>query len=728
MGNAPEASELLLERLKLVGEVTDKINRGRGLDEVFQSLYEELGRLIPCNRLSIGFLQPDGHTLVLGPVQTDEKIFLATGYHESIDGSSLKPLIEKGETRIINDLEEYLERKPKSRSTRLIVREGMKSSLTVPLIVADRRVGVMWFSSRSRSAYVAEHEAFMRIIAGHVAILIEKGQLVSRLEADNKELAEANKLKASFVERLKEEVDRQTLALQRSEQKQKILLGIAKAIHSTLDLAEVFRTLVQTLRPVLQFDRTSILMLSDHDRILRFRELEPPDREFLGRDSLIPVEGSAAGQAIRDGRPLYTPDLEAGTPLYEDGFLLRAGIRSRVVIPLFVQRRPIGTFNLASNKRNPFSEDDLDFLSQLAEQVSVAVANSEAYRQVEQLKNRLQDENVQLREVMTRSPQLSELVGESGAWKKVLRQVEMVAATDASVLIRGETGTGKELIARAIHRLSPRSEKPFVAINCAALSPDLVASELFGHEKGAFTGAAQLKLGRLELADQGTLFLDEVAELPGEMQVKLLRVLQEREFERVGGTKTLKVNVRLIAATNRDLERARAEGTFRDDLYFRLNVFPIHVPPLRERKEDIEPLILYFLHRYAHKVNKTFDRVDRRAIERCLQYHWPGNVRELENLVERSVIVSPGPVLLMDPLLEADALSRDLAPLPTLKDTVKAQLVQALRLTRGKIYGKDGAAALLGLKPSTLQMRLRKLGLNRKVIGGLEHPGPGRAP
>ncbi len=711
-------SELLLQRLRLVGEITDKINRGRGLDEVFQSLYKELASLIPCNRLSIGFLQEDGHTLVLGPVQSDGKITLATGYHESIEGSSLKPLIEKGETRVINDLEEYLTQKPNSRSTKLIVKEGMKSSLTVPLIVTDRRVGVMWFSSRNRDAYSTEHESFMRMIAGHIAIIIEKGQMVSRLEADNKELAEANKLKASFVERLKEEVDRQTQALQRSQQKQQILLGIAKAIHSTLDLAEVFRTLVQTLRPVLWFDRASILMLSDNDRVLRFRELDPPEREFLGRDSLIPAEGSAAGQAIRDGRPLYTPDLKAGTPFYEDSFLLRAGIRSRVAIPLFVQRRPIGTFNLASNKPNQCSEDDLDFLSQLAEQISVAVANSEAYLQIEQLKNRLQDENVQLREVITRSPQLSDLIGESVPWKKVLRQIEMVAATDASVLIRGETGTGKELIARAVHRLSPRSEKPFVAINCAALSPELIASELFGHEKGAFTGAVQRKLGRLELADQGTLFLDEVAELPGDMQVKLLRVLQEREFERVGGTQTLKVNVRLVAATNRDLERARADGTFRDDLYFRLNVFPIHVPPLRERKEDIEPLITYFLRRYAHKVNKTFDRVDRRAIERCLQYHWPGNIRELENLVERSVIVNPGPVFLMDPLLEPDALSRDLAPLPTLKDTIKAQLVQALRITRGKIYGKDGAAALLGLKPSTLQMRLRKLGLNRKELAG----------
>ncbi len=719
MKNKTTISEHLLQRLKLIEKVTEKINQGKGLDDVFQTLYKELGRLIPCNRLSIGFLKEDGHTLVLGPVQNDGKIILATGYHESIEGSSLKPLIEKGETRIINDLEEYLTRKPSSQSTKLIVKEGMKSSLTIPLVVADRRIGVMWFSSRSRDAYSAEHESFMRMIAGHIAIIIEKGQLVSRLEADNKELAEANTLKASFVERLEKEVDRQTQTLKRSQQKLQILLEIAKAIHSTLNLAEVFRTLVHSLRPVLSFDRASILMLSDNDRVLRFRELDPPERELLGRDSIIPAEGSAAGQAIRSGRPLYTSDLQVGTPFYEDSFLLRAGIRSRVAVPLFVQRRPIGTFNLASNTPNQFSEDDLNFLSQLTEQISVAVANSEAYLQIEQLKNRLQDENVQLREVMTRSPELTELVGESPAWKKVLRQVEMVAATDASVLIRGETGTGKELIARAIHRLSSRSEKPFVTINCAALSPELIASELFGHEKGAFTGAVQRKLGRIELADQGTLFLDEVAELPTDMQVKLLRVLQEREFERVGGTQTLKVNVRLISATNRDLERARTDGTFRDDLYFRLNVFPIHVPSLRERKEDIEPLIMYFLRRYAHKVNKTFDRVDRRTIERCLQYHWAGNVRELENLVERSVIINSGPVLSMDPLLEVESLSGELVPLPTLKDIIKTQLVQALRITRGKIYGKDGAAALLGLKPSTLQMKLKKLGLNRKELPDL---------
>ena len=322
--------------------------------------------------------------------------------------------------------------------------------------------------------------------------------------------------------------------------------------------------------------------------------------------------------------------------------------------------------------------------------------------------------------MISRSRQLSELVGDSSGWRNVLQQIEMVAPTDSTVLVRGETGTGKELIARAVHRLSSRRDKPFIAINCATLSPELIASELFGHEMGAFTGAVKRKLGRLELASGGTFFLDEVAELPVEMQGKLLRVLEEREFERVGGTKTIRVDVRLIAATNRDLDAARAERRFRDDLYFRLNVFPIRVTPLRERKDDIEPLLMYFLRRYAQKADKKFEQVDRRTIERCLLYPWPGIVRELENLVERSVILCPGPVFSMDPLLDADALARAPSRVPRFDEAVREHLIHVLEMTRGKIYGPGGAAEMLGLKPSTLQAKLKKLGLNRREVAGIQ--------
>ena len=516
----------LLTQLRLVGEITEKINRGSNFEAIFQGLQDELSSIIPAHRIAIGFLHPDGKTLILGPVKSDGKILLATGYKEPLDGTSLRPLIERGETRILADLEAYLARKPNSRATACLVQEGMRSSLTVPLVMGGKPLGVLWFSSRQKNAYRPEHETFMRLIAGQLAILMEKGRLLSRLQADQRSLAEAR-----------------------------------------------------------------------------------------------------------------------------------------------------------------------------------------------QLKVRLEDENWELREAIS-GPLQHELIGTSPPWLKTLQKVELVAAAAATVLIRGETGTGKELIARAIHRLSPRREQPFVALNCGALAPELIASELFGHEQGAFTGALRRKLGRIELAAHGTLFLDEVGDLPGALQVQLLRVLQEREFERVGGTQTLKADVRVIAATNQDLERARTAGRFRDDLYFRLNVFPLRVPPLRERKEDLEPLLLHFLRRYAAKSKKVFHGVERRSIEQCWNYHWPGNVRELENLVERAVILCRGPLLSFDPLLEAGAEAPSSARGQALDEIINAHLALVLRQTKGKIYGLSGAARLLGLKPSTLQAKLKKYGLQRKEFSG----------
>jgi transcriptional regulator with GAF, ATPase, and Fis domain len=300
----------------------------------------------------------------------------------------------------------------------------------------------------------------------------------------------------------------------------------------------------------------------------------------------------------------------------------------------------------------------------------------------------------------------------AAAWNAVLRAVDLVAPTDSTVLLRGETGTGKEVVAREIHAKSRRAAGPFVAVNCGALSPELVASELFGHERGAFTGAADRRPGRVERASKGTLFLDEIGELPGELQVKLLRFLQEREFERVGGTETLRADVRVVAATNRDLEKLRVDGAFRDDLYYRLNVFPVRLPPLRERKEDVEPLLRLFLDRTSRKAGKRFGHVDVQSIERCLEYPWPGNVRELENLVERAVILCPEPVFSLNPFAQAEAAAPGTA-FTTLDALIRAHVVRALKLCGGKIYGTDGAARLLGLKPSTLQSKMLRLGITR---------------
>jgi formate hydrogenlyase transcriptional activator len=283
---------------------------------------------------------------------------------------------------------------------------------------------------------------------------------------------------------------------------------------------------------------------------------------------------------------------------------------------------------------------------------------------------------------------------------------------DATVLLRGETGTGKEVAARAIHRLSPRRDRPFVAVNCGTLAGELVASDLFGHERGAFTGALERRPGSVERAGGGTLFLDEIGDLAGEIQVRLLRFLQERRFERVGGTETLEADVRVVAATNRDLERLRAEGRFRDDLYYRLNVFPIRLPPLRERREDVEPLLEHFVALHARKAGKRFGHIDRQSLRRCQEYPWPGNVRELENLVERAVILCPEPVFTLNPFAQAEASAPGSAQ-TSLHAVVRAHIVRVLKLCNGRIYGEEGAARLLGLRPSTLQSKLKRLGIDR---------------
>jgi len=307
------------------------------------------------------------------------------------------------------------------------------------------------------------------------------------------------------------------------------------------------------------------------------------------------------------------------------------------------------------------------------------------------------------------------LVGQSRGWQQVLKDAALVGPTETTVLVGGETGTGKELVARAVHQESPRRKGPFVPVNCGLLSGELLASELFGHERGAFTGALQRKPGRVERAAGGTLFLDEIGDLPGDLQVRLLRFLQGKEFERVGGTQTLAADVRVVAATNRDLNHLREEGRFRDDLYFRLNVFPIRIPPLRDRREDIEPLLRHFVGVYSRKIGKRFATIDRQSVLRCEEYPWPGNVRELENLVERSVILSPEPVFFLNPFAQAEATAPG-APATTLETLIRAHIVRALKLCGGRIYGPEGAARLLGLKPSTLQSKLKRLGIDRDRV------------
>jgi formate hydrogenlyase transcriptional activator len=407
------------------------------------------------------------------------------------------------------------------------------------------------------------------------------------------------------------------------------------------------------------------------------------------------------------------PDWRSESRFAERALLLQTGMLSTVSVPLLTAGRAIGVLHVGSREANKYTAEDAEFLQALAGQVALAIENMLAYEEIARLKARLEEENVYLREEALSGGGLEGIIGESRTIRRVKQAVTTVAETDATVLITGETGTGKELVARAIHEGSPRRGRTLVKVNCAALPASLIESELFGHERGAFTGALARKLGRFELADRGTLFLDEVGDLPLELQAKLLRVLQEGEFERVGGVQTLKVNVRVVAATNQDLEKAVESGRFRADLYYRLNVFPITVPPLRERKEDIPVLARHLVIRNAARLGKRIDEVRKRDLEALVAYGWPGNVRELENVVERAVILTRGPALELGDCLPVAAPAPPRSCGATLAEVEHVHIIEALRSTRGRVSGPRGAARLLGIKPTTLEARIRRLGIQK---------------
>jgi formate hydrogenlyase transcriptional activator len=400
------------------------------------------------------------------------------------------------------------------------------------------------------------------------------------------------------------------------------------------------------------------------------------------------------------------------------------GINSVAGLPLLSRGRVLGTLGVGSSRETAFTEDDLTFLGQVASQIAIAVENASAYGEISQLKDRLAQENVYLESEIRSELLFEEIVGKSEALRYVLREIETVAPTDSTVLIYGETGTGKELIARAVHNLSSRKSNAFVKLNCAAIPTGLLESELFGHEKGAFTGAIMQRIGRFEVAHRGTIFLDEIGEIPLELQPKLLRVLQEREFERLGSTRTLRTDARLIAATNRDLKAMVEEKKFRSDLYYRLNVFPIRVPPLRERPEDIPLLVRHFVQQFSRRNNRVISTIPSETMEALVRYHWPGNVRELQNVIERAVIISKGTMLNV-PLagLQGDASSRASHPTNNpapaeskslqnvLDQTEQFEILRALEASNGIIAGPAGAAARLGVKRSTLQIRMQRLGI-----------------
>jgi formate hydrogenlyase transcriptional activator len=432
----------------------------------------------------------------------------------------------------------------------------------------------------------------------------------------------------------------------------------------------------------------------------------------------INPEGMPSAEALATGKPVVVPNVElASYPSPEYRRFVEMGCKSACSVPLVTRNGTLGTLEIARTTGDVWTDEDVDFLVQVARQIAIAVENALSYRQLREMKERLATEKLYLEDEIRLDYNNGNMVGEGAAFQSVLKGVQIVAPTDATVLILGETGTGKELVARAIHELSSRSRRSFVKVNCAAIPASLIESELFGHEKGSFTGAVAQKIGRFELAHQGTLFLDEIGELPLELQPKLLRAIQDQEFERVGGNRTVRTDVRFVAATNRDLKAMIDENRFRADLYYRLHVFPLNVPPLRERREDIPLLTRYFVQKHAQRMERKVERIPRHALEALTNYDWPGNIRELQNVIERSVILSTGPELrvAMPEMVGRSSPIAHRGPASDISEAAeRARILQALKEAKGIVAGPDGAAARLGLKRTTLQSRMRKYNIGRR--------------
>jgi formate hydrogenlyase transcriptional activator len=550
---------------------------------------------------------------------------------------------------------------------------GLRSLCALPLSTAHRKLGSLVFASHLDDAYSPQDQRFLSVVANQIAVALDDARAQARL---------------------------------------RLLLDITNRIVTKLELRDLLREVVASVRHFLQCDTVGVVLPDPDDGELRRYAVD-----HAGYEMSVGPASERTKTVFRTGKPLFaTKEEVAADP---QGLL---AILSLYLYPLIVRGRVLGVLGFGTSRENAFAEDDLSFFSQVANQIALAVENSLAYGQVSELKDKLAKQNVYLESEIRSELHFEEIVGNSEPLRRVLQDIETVAPADSTVLIYGETGTGKELIARALHNLSSRKSNAFVKLNCAAIPTGLLESELFGHEKGAFTGAITQRVGRFELANRGTIFLDEVGEIPLELQPKLLRVLQEREFERLGSTRTMRTDARLIAATNRDLKAMAEEQRFRSDLYYRLNVFPIRVPALRERKEDIPQLVRHFVKEFSRRNQRVIDTIPSETMQTLVRYHWPGNIRELQNVIERAVIISRGPVLNVALAELAPEMPSTTGRVVTatksavheglqkmLEETERNQILLALEEANGVVAGPNGAAARLGVKRSTLQLRMQKL-------------------
>ncbi len=678
------SSVLSTDRLyKTLLSVAEVIAVNRDLPALFEALARHIPQVVHVDFLALALHHPERQIIQDYIIQANVPADIEGKKEWSIDSHPAGTVVQSQEPVLVSDLT-IDQRYPDVFS--YMRKDRVKSLCALPLTTAVRPLGALIFASREKGTYRESDVDFLSQMAKHIAVAIDN---------------------VLHVQELTKERDCSRL-----------LLEVNNAVVSNLELDELFSSICTSLRRVIPHQITSLYRYLPETHSFTRHVLDASSTKgVLQPGESIGFDELPAGQAVYNRAAIVMNEAELKdnqSPTAQQ--LLAEGMKTCFYAPLVVRDEVIGTLNMASSQEGVFSEEASELLMQVVKQIAIAFDNALAYEKIQTLKEELAQENVYLKEEIRTEQNFEDIIGESAELKEVLQQLEIVAPTDSTVLIQGETGTGKELIARALHQLSSRKERAFVKLNCAAIPTGLLESELFGHEKGAFTGAIATKVGRFELAHRGTIFLDEVGEIPLELQSKLLRVLQEQEFERLGSTRTIQVDVRLVAATNRDLPKMVETGQFRSDLYYRLSVFPLTIPALRQRVKDIPILVRYFTQRYAQRMNKTISTIPSKAMEILSRYHWPGNIRELENLIERAVILTQGEALVI-PLAELKAAPQftKLSPQPTdtLQNVEHDHILQALRETKWVVGGAAGAAHRLGMKRTTLISKMKKLNISR---------------
>jgi formate hydrogenlyase transcriptional activator len=673
-------------RYETLLDVAESIVAHRQLSTLFADLSRLLKRLVSFDFISLTLVDPKERVVRLHVLESEQALVGKPPKSTPYDQTPTIAALQSRRPYYIPDTAGEA-RFPIIRD--LLRANGIQSACILPLFTAHREIGGLHFGSLATNAYSEEDIEFMGQVARQVAVAVDN--------ALNSEAAVA------YEGQLAHERDRL-----------RTLLEVNNAVVGCLATRELFHAISASLRRTFGLDYASLLIYDPDATVLRMHVLDFPDGTgAIREDAVVPLDGSLAGYVFRtrQGRVFSLEEARAVSASTGDLFE-REGIHSLCCVPLISRGTALGTLNVGSRLPDRFQGDDLGFFTQVAGQVAIALDNALSYKRIEELNERLAEEKVYLEDEIRTDNRFEEIVGQSRALKSTLKQLETVAPTDSTVLIYGETGTGKELLARAIHDLSSRKQATFVKLNCAAIPTGLLESELFGHEKGAFTGAIAQRIGRFELANHGTIFLDEVGEIPIELQSKLLRVLQEREFERLGSSRTIRTDARLVAATNRDLAQLVEQRQFRADLYYRLNVFPMTAPPLRERRDDIPLLVRYFVQQYARRMNRRITSIPTESMNALARYHWPGNIRELQNFIERAVILSTGSTLHV-PVRELKGGPVG-ASVVTLEVAEREAIQRALHDAGGKVGGENGAAAKLGMKRTTLQAKMRKLGIDTK--------------